>query len=92
MSAVTAPTLQLRPLLARLAAVLEDKPLDQRSTPFTLDEIAARWHTTAKQVERLCAAGKLKSFKPGRHRLVRPVALAKYERDREEPYGGEETR
>lgn len=82
MPATDAPTdNDLAAVLARLARVLEDKPLAERGEPFTLAEIAARWGCTEKHIERLIARGELKAFKPARSWLVRPTALAKYERD-----------
>ena len=67
-------------VLEEIRAALADRPLAERSTPFTLPELAERWRCDTKTVERLCTGGAVKSFKPGRTRLVRPSDVAKYER------------
>lgn len=73
-------TAELQPVLERLARLLESRPLSDRSEPFTVKELAERWHCDEKSVERLCTSGELKSFKVGRKRLVRPVTVARYEK------------
>lgn len=73
----------LRGMVEEIARVLTARPLAERCEPFTLGELAARWHCSVRQVERLTESGALKSFKPGRHRLVRPAAVARYEATQE---------
>ncbi|HEY3356885.1 MAG TPA: helix-turn-helix domain-containing protein [Polyangia bacterium] len=53
----------------------------------TVEQVAARYHVPPKTVLNWIYAGRLKSFKPGRHRLISETELERFEAAGADNYG-----